>query len=146
MGKSAVSALTSFFIQYSIFNALKEHVESKVMVDSKATAGARALCAWLRRCRISVGEAQGDAFVKLLEAVVESVLLYGAEVWECCKRTDALEQVQLRAARILLGVGRRHPRVALQYEMVMLPLEWEARGRCVRVLGEDDENGGEKDC
>ena len=25
-----------------------EHVESKVMVDSRARAGARALCAWLR--------------------------------------------------------------------------------------------------
>ena len=32
------------------------HVESKVMVDSRAAAGARALCAWLRSCRISVGE------------------------------------------------------------------------------------------
>ena len=58
-----------------------EHVESKVMVDSRATAGARALCAWLRWCRISNGEVQGDSSVKLLEAMVESVLLYGAEVF-----------------------------------------------------------------
>ena len=28
-------------------------------------------------------------------------------------------------------VGRRHPSVALQYEMMMLPLVWEARKRCV---------------
>ena len=28
-------------------------------------------------------------------------------------------------------VGRRHPRVALQYEMMMLPLVWEARRRCI---------------
>ena len=59
---------------------INEHVESKAMVDSRATAGARALCAWLRRCRISIGKMQGDSFVKLLEAMVESVLLYGAEV------------------------------------------------------------------
>ena len=78
------------------------------MVDARATPGARALCAWLRKCRISVGEVQGDSFVKLLEAMVESVLLYGAEVWGCCKQTGTLEQVQLRAARIFLGVGRRH--------------------------------------
>jgi len=35
--------------------------------------GTRALCAWLRRCRVAVGEVQGESFVKLLEAMVESV-------------------------------------------------------------------------
>ena len=65
--------------------------------------------------------------MKLLEVLVESVLLYRAEVWGCCKQAEALEQVQLRAARIFLGVGQRHPRVALQYEMMMLPLVWEVR-------------------
>ena len=65
---------------------------------------------------------QGKLFVKLLEVMVESVLLYEAEVWGCCKRSEVLEHVQLRAARIFLGVGRQHPTVALQYEMIMLPL------------------------
>ena len=62
-----------------------------------------------------------------------SVLLYEAEVWGCCKQTEALEQVQLRAARIFLGVGRRHPRVALQYEMMTLPLVRQARKRCIEI-------------
>ena len=52
----------------------------------------------------------------------------------CCKRTEAVEQVQLRAARTFLEVRRRHPRVALQYEMMMLPLVWEVRRRCVEFL------------
>ena len=65
---------------------INEHVESKVMVDSWGRAGARALCVWLRRCM------QGSCwrgargvinFVKLLEAMVESLLLYGAGVWGC---------------------------------------------------------------
>ena len=43
--------------------------------------------------------------MKLLEAMVESVLLYEAEVWGYCKQMEALEQVQLRAARVFLGVG-----------------------------------------
>ena len=124
---------------------INEHVESKVMVDSRARAGARGLCAWLRRCRVAVREVQGESFVMLLEAMFESVLLYGADVWGCCRWTEALEQVQLRAARTFLGVGQLHPRVALQYEMMMLPLVWEARRRC-RVLAKNDENGGEKDC
>ena len=43
--------------------------------------------------------------MKLLDTMVESVLLYGAEVWGCCKRTETLEQVQLTAARFFLGGG-----------------------------------------
>ena len=50
------------------------------MVDSRAKAGARALCAWLKSCRISVEEVKGESFVKLLEALVGSVLVYGAEL------------------------------------------------------------------
>ena len=38
---------------------INEDVESKVMVDSKAMAGARALCAWVRRCRVAAGEVHG---------------------------------------------------------------------------------------
>ena len=86
-------------------SVINEHVENKVMIHSRATAGTRTLCAWLRRCRISVGEVQKDLFVKLLEAMVESVLLYVAEVLKCCKQTDALEQVQFRAPRIFLKSG-----------------------------------------
>ena len=35
----------------------------------------------------------------------------------------------MRAARIFLGVGRRHPLVSLQFEMDMLPVKWEALRR-----------------
>ena len=73
------------------------------MVDSRAKAGG--LCAWLKSCRVSVGEVNGEASVKLLEALVESVLLYGAEVWSCCRQMGPREQVQMRATRIFLGMG-----------------------------------------
>ena len=46
-------------------------------------AGARALSAWLKRCRATVGVVKGKSFTKLWGASVESVLLYGAEVWGC---------------------------------------------------------------
>ena len=36
---------------------------------------------WLRRCRAAVGKVKGSTFIKLMEMLVESVLLYGAEVW-----------------------------------------------------------------
>ena len=69
--------------------------------------------------------------MKLMEMLVESVLLYGPEVWGCGRQLEQVEQVQLRAARIFLGVGRLHPKVALLFEMKMLPLKWEARSRCI---------------
>ena len=39
---------------------------------------ARPLSDWLRRCRATVGEVRGATFVRLMESLVESVLLYGA--------------------------------------------------------------------
>ena len=36
--------------------------------------------------------------------LVESVLLYGVEAWGCGGQLDAVENVQMRAARIFLGV------------------------------------------
>ncbi len=44
-------------------------------------------------CLVAVGEVQGESFVKLLEAMMESVLLYRVEIWGCCRQTDALEKV-----------------------------------------------------
>ena len=62
--------------------------------------------------RMSVGEVRGKTFVKLMEALVESELLYGEEVWGSCKLLDCIDQVQLRAYRIyswgLAGYILRH--------------------------------------
>ena len=62
---------------------INQHVESRAIVDSRTKAGARALCAWLKSCRISVHvrEVKGESFVKLLEVLVGSVLVY---IWRRC--------------------------------------------------------------
>ena len=49
----------------------------------------------------------------------------------CCRQTDPLAQVQLRVARIFLWVGRLHPISAIEYEMRMMLLVWEAKRRCI---------------
>ena len=72
---------------------------------SAATA-VTALSDWLRRCRTIVGEVRGATFVRLMESIVESVLLYGAEVWGCGAQLGPVQNVQMRVARIFLGVGR----------------------------------------
>ena len=64
--------------------------------------GSQALGAWLRRCRESVGEVNGRLFMQLMQSLVESVLLYGAEIWGCHQKLDRLKQLQLRALKIVL--------------------------------------------
>ena len=105
---------------------VNEHLQGLRMVGERAKAGAGALGDWLRRCRVTVEEVKGSTFMKLMEMLVETVLLYGAEVWECGGQLRPVENVQMRAARIFLGVGRLHPLVSLQFEMNMLPVKWEA--------------------
>ena len=53
------------------------------MIEARAKAGMKALYAWLQRC---VGELRRGTFGKLLEMLVESVVMYGAEVWGCCRQ------------------------------------------------------------
>ena len=93
--------------------------------------GAKALSDWIRRCRIVVDELRGEMFVKLLEMLIDSVLLYGAEVWGSCGQLALIEKIQPRAARIFLGVGRMDPKVPLLFELNTLPPKWEGMKRYI---------------
>ena len=64
--------------------------------------------------------------MKLLEMLVGLVLLYGVEVWGCGRQLRPIEEVQMRAMRIFMRVGRLHSLASLQFEMNMLPVKWEA--------------------
>ena len=59
---------------------INEYLTNVRMVEERGRAGVKALSDWLRRYRASVGEVKGATFVRLVEFLVESVLLYGAEV------------------------------------------------------------------
>ena len=52
-------------------------------------------------------------FGRLLEMLVGLVLLYGVEVWGCGRQLGPVENVQMRAVRILMEVGRLHPLASL---------------------------------
>ena len=61
--------------------------------------------------------------------LVGSVLLYGVEEWGCGRQLGLVENVQMRAVRIFMGVGRLHPLASLQFEMKVLPVKWKAMKR-----------------
>ena len=85
---------------------IDEHLELKEMVEEKAAAGRRALSAWLNRCKAEVGDVGIGIFKKLMSALVDSTMLYGAEIWGCMRNLESIEQVQLWAFRIFLGWAR----------------------------------------
>ena len=58
-------------------------------------------------------------------------MMYGTEVWGCNRNVETLQQVQLKAGRLFFGVGTRHPRVSLLWELGDLPVVWIAKLRCV---------------
>ena len=109
-----------------------EHMDLKEMVEDKAEAGRRALGACLLRCRSEIGDVAIGIFRKLMESLVKSSMLYGAEIWGCCRNLESIEQVQLRAFRMFFGVGILHPKASLWWEMKSLPVIWEAKIHCLK--------------
>ena len=79
---------------------IDEFLDCSRIVEHRVKLGSQALGAWLRRCRESVGEVNARSFLQLLQSLVESVLMYGAEVWGCHHKLEGLSQIQLRALRI----------------------------------------------
>lgn len=74
-----------------------EHLELNDMVQGKATAGMKALGALLNRGRLEVGDVGLGTFRKLMSPLVDSTMLYDAEIWGCTKNLEAIEQVQMHA-------------------------------------------------
>ena len=80
------------------------------MVEERAKAGAKALSDWIRRCRVAVGELRGETFVKLLEMLVDSVLLYawGRSVgWLRAAGTHREDSAE--SGKDILGSGKAAP-------------------------------------
>ena len=56
-------------------------------------------------------------------------LMYGAELWGCCRQAEPLVPSAAASCQNLLEMGRLHPRSAIEHEMRMMPLMWEAKRR-----------------
>ena len=51
-----------------------------------------------------VGDFEIGMFKKLMSAMVDLSMLYGAEIWDCKRSPQEIEQVQLRAFCMFFGV------------------------------------------
>ena len=66
-----------------------------------------------------------------MAAIGDTVVMYGAEVWECQGKLQIVKQLQMRGFRMFMSVNRYHLRMAIGMEMGVLPLVWESRIRCM---------------
>ena len=57
----------------------------------------------------------------IIEAMVASVLDYGAPMWSHSVSPNTLERLQQHACRCFLGVGRKHALAALAGDMCWMP-------------------------
>ena len=112
---------------------IDEHLNLREMVEDRANVGRRALGTCFHRCREEIGDMSVGIFRNLIGSLVDSTLMNGAEVWGCSRRLDVIEQVQMRALRMFLGVGTLHPKAFLWYKLKVLPLAWKAKMHCVRL-------------
>ena len=94
-------------------------------------ASKKALGAWFHRCRSELGDVGVGVFMKLMSSLVESTMLYGAEIWGCNRDLEKIEQVQMRALRLFFGTGTLHLKVSILTEMGYLPVKWLVRMWCV---------------
>ena len=53
------------------------------MVQCRARIGRNVLSMWMQRCRSSVGDLHIGTYRILMAAMMDAVVMYGAEVWGC---------------------------------------------------------------
>ena len=69
----------------------------------------------------SISNIPGDAFKKLFESLVASVLDYGAPLWAHSIPRNTVERLKQHAYRCFLGVGRKHAAAASAGDMCWMP-------------------------
>ena len=54
----------------------------KEMIEDRVVSGKKALGAWWQRCNVELGGVNNGTFRKLMSSLLDSAMLYGAEIWE----------------------------------------------------------------
>jgi len=98
---------------------LNEHLDYNVSAKCVAQSARRELGLLIAKCKLA-GGVPYNVFTKLYDAVVWSVVSYGAAIW-CFRSFSCLNAVNNRAMRYYLGVGKYTPNTALAGEMAWIP-------------------------
>ena len=94
---------------------LNEHMDYNVMAKAVAAAANRALGLLIAKSK-AYGGMPVLCFTKLYNALVGSIIDYGAAIWGT-REFSCISSVQHRACRFYLGLGRYAPNAAVQGDM-----------------------------
>jgi len=98
---------------------LHEHLDFSVTAHNVANSANRALGLLIAKDK-AYGGMPFKCFEKLYDALVMSVINYGAAIWGH-KEYSSINAVHNRACRYFLGVGKYTPNAAVQGDMGLLP-------------------------
>ena len=94
---------------------LNEYLDYHVTAKAVSQSDGRALGLLIAKSK-AYGGMPYDCFTKCYDALVRSVINYGAAVWGF-KEYSCINAIQNRASRFFLGLGRYAPNIAVQGEM-----------------------------
>ncbi len=93
---------------------------SEIAAQRVAEAGSRALGSMIGRAKAFVGM-NFLTFTKLFESLVIPVLEYGSAVWGITL-PSSVNNIWSRVARFVMGVGRFHPKAAIEGDIGWMPM------------------------
>ena len=73
-----------------------------------------------------------NAFLKIFDAQVQPIVLYGAEIWGLDSSSSVIDNVHLFGLKRYLGVDRRTPNDLVYGEVGRFPIQINASVRCIR--------------
>ena len=73
-----------------------------------------------------------NVFLKIFDAQVQPIVLYGAEIWGMESCSSVADNVRLFGLKHYLGVDRRTPNDLVYGEVGRFPIQINARVRCIR--------------
>ena len=90
------------------------------------------LCIMSKLYRIDCNSINVVVFLKIFDAQVQPVVLYGAEIWGLDSSSSVIDNVHLFGLKRYLGVDRRTPNDLVYGEVGRFPIQINARVRCIR--------------
>ena len=73
-----------------------------------------------------------NVFLKIFDAQVQPIVLYGAEIWGLDSSSSVIDNVHLFSFKRYLGVNRRTPNDLVYGEVGRFPIQINASVRCIR--------------
>jgi hypothetical protein len=98
---------------------------------SELATKAKARTVQILKCLWRLGHIDKDVFLKIFDAQVLPVIMYGSEIWGF-QQFDAVEKIQIYACKKILNVGQQTPNKMVSGDLGRFPLYIQTAVRCIK--------------